>query len=126
MSEDAAQRHTDHAEVIEEMAANSARNLRMSIQAAEDQAQCAADEARQDRLSLTQDLESKLQVERQKANGAVKAAIVAEDKLKEEQELGTMKHDDREKWFRREIDTLKEDATKKVAENEGVRIGKER
>ena len=65
---------------------------------------------------MTQELESKLQIERQKVNGALKAAIDAEDKLEVELKLGTMKHDEREDWYRQEVDTLKGDVTKKITE----------
>ena len=92
MNEDAAQQKLEHTKAIEEMAVSSAQELKPSMQAAEDQAKYKADEARQDRLTLTQELESKLQLERQKANSAVKEAIDAEDKLKEEKELVTMKY----------------------------------
>ena len=66
------------------MAANSAEELKTSIQQAKENAQSAADDAEEERLTLKQALDTKLETERQKTTDAMRAAMDAEEKLADE------------------------------------------
>ena len=66
--------------------------------------------------------ETKLEAERKKTADAVQAVMKAEDSLKDEINMKTMKGDELQKWSRDEIHSLKLEATKKLSEYEAAEV----
>lgn len=122
MNENAAKQIVNHGKALEEMAAQSEEKLKKTISKAKENAKIAADDAREERMSQKQTQDIKLEAERQKTADAVQAAIKAEEKLEDEIKMKTMKGDELQKWSRDDINSLKLEATKKQSEYEAFEI----
>lgn len=122
MNENAIKIEADHGKVLEEMAKQSEERLNASITKAKEDAKIVADDVREEKMTRKQLQETKLEAERKKTADAVQAVTKAEDNLKDEIKMKTMKGDELQKWSRDEIHSLKLEATKKLSEYEAAEI----
>ena len=126
MNEEVDQQKLAHTEALEEQAAEYDQKLKTANEQAMEDAKYAASNAKEDRLTLKQALESRLDDEREKTTSATMAVIDAEEKLENEIRMRGMKGDERQKCYREEINSLKVDVNRKTSEYEASKASSQR